>query len=104
MKGEILLLNIVNLFIISIVLNAAVTAVFSMSVFKKMSTSRPVEASRDVVVILLTLFICYKIDVLRIFKGTGINMPMLLDTILSALVLTSMINFIRQLMSRMKQE
>ena len=104
MKGEILLLNVVNLFIISIVLNAAVMAIFSMSALKKMPSSRPVEASRDIIVILLSLFLCYKVDVLRIFRGTGINIPMLLDTILSALVLTSMINFIRQFMSRMKQD
>ncbi|MBN2402916.1 MAG: hypothetical protein JXN64_11010 [Spirochaetes bacterium] len=103
MKGEILLQNIVNLFIISIVLNAAVMAIFSISTLKKLSSLRSVEATRDLIVILLSLFICYKVDILRIFKGTGINIPFILDTILSALVLTTMINFIRQFMSRLKQ-
>ncbi len=104
MKGEILLMNVVNLFIISVVLNAAIMALFSMSAFKKLPSTRPVEATRDVVAILLSLFICYKVNVLRIFRGTGIDIPVLLDVILSGLVLTSMINFIRQFMSRMKQD
>lgn len=103
MKGEILLQNIVNLFIISIVLNAAVMAVFSMSALKGMSSTRPFEATRDMLVVLLSLFLCYKVDALRIFKGTGINLPYIADIIISALVLVSMINFIRQFMGRLKQ-
>jgi hypothetical protein len=104
MKGEILLLNIVNLFIISIVLYAAVMGIFSMSALKRMSAIRAIETTRDVIVILLSLFLCYKVDVLRIFRGTGIKIPYLLDTILSALVLTTFFNFIRRFMSTMRQE
>src|SRR5512136_1014295 len=103
MKGEVLLMNIVNLFIISIVLNMAVMAIFSISSLKKLSSSRSFEASRDLIVILLSLFICYKVDILRIFKGTGINIPFLLDVVVSALVLATMMNFIRQFLSRLKQ-
>jgi hypothetical protein len=104
MKGEVLLQNVVNLFIISIVLNAAVMAIFSISVLKKVSLSRPVEATRDLIIILLSLFVCYQVDVLRIFKGTGINVPFILDTVVSGLVLATMMNFIRQLMARLKQD
>jgi hypothetical protein len=104
MKGDILLQNVVNLFIISIVLNAAVMAIFSISSLKKLSASRSVEATRDLIIIIMSLFVCYEVDMLRIFKGTGINIPFILDTVLSALVLSSMINFVRQLMARLKQD
>jgi hypothetical protein len=103
MKGEILIQNIVNLFIISIVLYAAIMAIFSISTLKALSSLRSVEATRDLLVILVSLLICYKVDALRIFKGTGINLPYMLDIVISALVLASMINFIRQFMSRLKQ-
>jgi hypothetical protein len=104
MKGEMLLQNVLNLFIISIVLNAAVMAIFSMSSLKKLSSSRSVEATRDLIILLLSLFVCYEVDILRIFKGTGINVPFILDTVISALVLSTMINFVRQLMARLKQD
>ena len=103
MKGEVLLMNIVNLFIISIVLNAAIMAIFQISTLKKMSAIRSVEATRDLLVILLSLFICYKVNILRVFRGTGINIPYILDVIISALVLTTMINFVKQFLSRLKQ-
>jgi hypothetical protein len=103
MRPEILLQNIVNLFIISIVLYAAITAIFSMSAIKRMPTVRSLDATRDVIVILASLFLCYRVDVLRLFKGTGLNLPLILDTILSALVLASMVNFIRNFMGRLKQ-
>lgn len=104
MKGEILLQNVVNLFIISIVLNAAVMAIFSMSTLKGMSSSRPFEATRDMLVVLLSLFLCYKVEALRVFKGTGVNLPYIADIIISALVLASMINFVRQFMGRFRQD
>ncbi len=103
MKPEILLQNIVNLFIISIVLYAAVTAIFSMSAIKRMPAMRSLDATRDVIIILMSLFLCYRVDVLRLFKGTGLNIPLILDVILSSLVLAAMVNFIRNFMTRLRQ-
>ena len=104
MKGEILLQNIVNLFVIAIILEAAVMAIFSSSALSDMQSSRVIEATRDGLIIVISLFVCYKVGVLRIFQGTGIKLPFILHTIISALVLTRMINFIRQVTSRFKQE
>ncbi len=104
MKGEILLQNIVNLFVISVILEAAIMAIFSMEALKNMQPSRAIEATRDAIVIIVALFICYKVDVLRIFKGTGISLPFIADTIISALVLARMTNFVRQITSRFKQD
>jgi hypothetical protein len=103
MKAEILLQNIVNLFIISIVLYAAITAIFSISAIKRLPAARSIDATRDVIVILSSLFLCYRVEVLSLFKGTGFNLPQILDTVLSALVLAAMVNSIRNFMGRLKQ-
>jgi len=104
MKGEILLQNVVNLFIIAIILEAAVMAIFSIDALKDMGASRAIDASRDAIIILVALFICYKVGALRIFKGTEIRLPLVLDTVISALVLARLTNFVRTITSRFKQD
>jgi hypothetical protein len=104
MKGEILLQNVVNLFIIAVILEAAIMAIFTIEALKDMQPTRAIEATRDILVILVSLFICYKVDALRIFKDTGLKLPFVADTIISALVLARITNFIRQITSRFKQE
>jgi hypothetical protein len=104
MNGDVLIQNIINIFIISIILEAAIMAVFSMSALRDLESSRPFEATRDALIIIVAFFLCYKVEILRVFRGTGINVPRILDIVISALVLTRMSNFIRQLMSRLKRE
>ena len=104
MKGEILLQNVVNLFIIAIILEAAIMAIFSIDALKDLGASRAVDASRDAIIILVSLFICYKVGALRIFKGTEIRLPLVLDTVISALVLARLTNFVRTITSRFKQD
>jgi hypothetical protein len=103
MNGDVLIQNVINIFIISIILEAAVMAVFSMSALRDLDSSRPIEATRDAIIIIVAFFLCYKVDILRIFRGTGIAVPHILDVIISALVLTRMSNFIRQVMTRFKK-
>lgn len=103
MNGDVLIQNVINIFIISIILEAAVMAVFSMSALRDLESSRPIEATRDAIIIIVAFFLCYKVDILRIFRGTGIAVPRILDVVISALVLTRMSNFIRQLMNRFKK-
>lgn len=104
MKGEILLQNVVNLVIIAVILEAAIMAIFTIDTLKELQPTRAIEATRDLLVIIVSLFICYKVEALRIFKGTGIKLPMAADTIISALVLARITNFVRQITSRFKQE
>lgn len=102
MNGDVLIQNIINIFIVAIIMEAAVMAVFSMGSLKDLGDTRPFEATRDVIIILLAFFICWKVGILRIFRNTGINLPKILDVVISALVLARMANFIRQLMDRIK--
>ena len=104
MNGDVLIQNIINIFVIAIILEAAIMAVFSLSSLKGLDATRPFEATRDAIIIIIAFFLCYKVNILRIFRGTGINVPRILDVIISALVLTRMANFIRQMMSRFKRE
>lgn len=104
MNGDILIRNIIHIFVFAIILEASIMAIFSMSAIRGLDTSRPVEASRDAIILIVSFFLCYKVEAFRIFIGTGLKFPTILDVIISALVLTRMTNFIRQLMSRFKSE
>lgn len=103
MNGEILIQNVFSLFIIAIILEASVMAIFSMSTLKNISSSKAVEAARDIIILLLAFVLCYKVNILTIFRGTGIKLPHILDTIISALVLTRMTNIIKSFLLRLKQ-
>ncbi len=102
MNGEMMLQNVFYLFIIAIILEASVMAVFSMSVMKKLSDRTPVEAARDALILILAFVLCYKVKLLTIFRGTGIKLPYLLDTLISGLVLARMTYFIREYLSKFK--
>ena len=102
MKGEILLQNLFYLFIIAIIVEASVMAIFSISIFKQIANTTSVDAIRDFLILLLAFVLCYKVKVLTIFKGTGIKLPYILDTVISGLVLTRMAFFIKEFLSRLK--
>ncbi|HON78540.1 MAG TPA: hypothetical protein PK544_08635 [Spirochaetota bacterium] len=104
MNGDILLQNLINIFIISIILEAAVMAVFSVSALRGMSTNRAVESTRDIIILLVAFFLCFKVQDLRIFVRTGLDIPKMLDIVISSLVLTRMTMFVRTILSRMKGE
>ena len=104
MNGDVLIQNIINLFVMAIILEAAIMAIFSMSAFRDMKMTRAVEATRDVIVLLAAFFLCYKVDVLHVFRGTGLKIPVLFDIIISTLVLTRMTNFVRQVFNRLRQD
>jgi hypothetical protein len=104
MNGDILIQNLINIFIISIILEAAVMAIFSMSALKGMNTNRAIESTRDAIIILVSFFLCFKVPSLRVFIRTGLEIPSILDIVISGLVLTRMTMFIRTMMARFKGE
>ncbi len=102
MKGEILLQNVFYLFIIAIIIESCIMAVFSMTSLKEIADSKPVQTARDVVILLLSVVLCYKVSILTIFGGTGIHLPKVLDIIISALVLTRMTIMIKDFFDRLR--
>ncbi len=102
MKVDLLIQNLFNLFVLAIIIEAAASAIFSMTALKDLRETRPVAMARDVIVLIVAVFLCYKVKLLTIFGGSGIKLPYLLDTAISALVLTSLANFIRNLVSKMR--
>ncbi len=104
MKVEILIENIINLFVVAIVIEAAVMSIFSISSMRDIGSKRPVEATRDGLIVLVAFFLCYSVDILSVFRNTGVKLPRLFDIIISALVLTRLTNFVWTFMSRFKRE
>lgn len=104
MNGEILVQNVFNLFIFALIIEAAIMAIFHMSALKEMSSSMQFQTARDSLILILAFILAYMIPILTLFKGTGIKLPYILDTVVSALVLTRMTYFIRDFFSRIKVE
>ena len=104
MNIEVLVQNIINLFVVSIIIEAAVMALFSMSSLRDVGSRRPVVATRDGIIIIVSFLLCYKVEVLSVFRKTGMALPVLIDVIIIALVLARMTNFVNSFMSRLRRE
>ncbi len=102
MNADILFQNIFTLFMIAIILEAAIMAIFSMTSMKQVNNNIAIDAARDALVVILAFILCYKVDILTVFKGTGVKLPAMLDTIISALVLTRLTNFIRGFLGKLR--
>lgn len=85
-------------------MEASIMAVFSLSALRSIETNRAFEASRDAIIIIVAFLLCYKVEILKVFRETGIKLPAIFDTIISTLVLARMTLFIRQFMSRLRRE
>ncbi len=103
MKFEMLIQNVFVLFIIAIILESCVMAIFSMTALKDISESRPVKVSRDFIIVILSLVLCYKVSVISLFAGTGIKLHMYLDTAISALVLVRLTNLIEGFFEKLRR-
>jgi hypothetical protein len=98
-----LIQNVFILLVISLIMESCVMAIFSMTALKDISENRPVQVARDVIVILLALVLCYKVDLLSLFAGTGIHLHKYLDTAISALVLVRLTNLISDFFNKLRR-
>ncbi len=103
MHGDVLFQNVFVLFIISIIIEAAVMAILSLTFLKKFAESDLGKTIRDVVILLVALFVCWKVRILTLFGGTGITVPAWFDTIISGLVISRITSLIRDLVERIKE-
>jgi hypothetical protein len=103
MNFEILIRNLFMLLIFAAILEACVTAIFSLSAIKEMSENRPTQITRDTLIVALAVVLCYKIDVLSLFSGTGVHLHKYLDTAISALVMISLANFLSGFFGKMRR-
>lgn len=102
MKGELLIQNVFYLFVVAIILEACVMAIFSMTAIRDISENKPVQTARDVVILLLSFALCYKVEILTIFRGTGIQLPHLMDVVISGLVLTRLTNMVKDFFEKLR--
>ncbi len=86
MNGAVLLQNMILLFILGIVFEAAVSAVFSITAIKSASRKIIVRSSREALLYITVFVVCFFLSDARIFKNSGINVPFVLDYVLSSLV------------------
>lgn len=102
MNGEALIQNLFTLVVMAIIIEAAVMAIFSLAAVKNMDSRAPIDAARDMIILATAFFLCFKIDLLSLFRGTGFKLPHIVDVIITTLVLTRITFFLRDFMSRFK--
>jgi len=109
MKGDILFQNIFTLFLIAIILEASISAFFSISLLENFRESAVGKSIREIIIILLAFFICWKVKKLTLFDGTGITIGTdlkiheLFDSLIAALVISRIAFFIRDLIEKIKE-
>ncbi len=103
MKFEVLIQNVFILFIIAIIMESCVMAIFSLTALKEMSETRPAQVARDTIVIILALVLCYKVELLSLFSGTGIKLNHYMNTVISALVLVRLTNLVGDFFNKLRR-
>ena len=103
MKFEILIQNVFILFVIAIIIESCAMAIFSLTALKDISENRTVQVTRDTFFVLLALLLCYKVELLSLFAGTGIKLHKYIDTAISALMLVGLTNVVNGFFSKMRR-
>ncbi len=104
MKGDILFNNLFNIFIVSLIVEAAVMAVFSLAAFKYASNKKPIEISRDFFVLIVSVFICFNVSAISLFNKTGLNVPHPFDLAITSLVMVRLANLVRDFFASIRFE
>ncbi len=103
MKFEILIQNVFILFVIAIIIESCAMAIFSLTALKDISENRTVQVTRDTFVVLLALLLCYKVELLSLFAGTGIKLHKYIDTAISALMLVGLTNVVNGFFGKLRR-
>jgi hypothetical protein len=101
MRAEIFLQNIINILLVAIVLQVAVMSVFSLKIIKDIA-GRPLDSAKDIIILLISLYLCWKVPFLTVFRGTGLAVPHIFDMVMCALMLSRFVAFVDSFFQRLK--
>jgi len=104
MKFDLLLANIMNFLLFGFILQMVLSAVFSITAIKMNANRLPVKTSIEAVTFIISLFLCYILEPLRIFKNSGLVIQPAVDFIISAFFLVSVVELFKGISSRLKGE
>lgn len=102
MKSDLLLQVLINMLLVSVVVEGVVSAVFATSSLKSVESKRVVQTTREAITFLVALLFVYVIDSMRIMSASGIKFPKIGDMVISSLILSRFAGFIRDLMYRVR--
>ena len=103
MKIDILIQNLFNLLIFALLIEIAFMGIFSMSLTKNYANLRPIIIARDVIILVLAVFLCYNYSQFNVLRKTGISLNKILNTVISALVLFGMTNLVKNFFSNVRK-
>ncbi|MCS6971720.1 MAG: hypothetical protein N2Z22_00170 [Turneriella sp.] len=86
--------NLVLFFTIGVFLELAISAIFSIRLIDELLSSTLLRSVKNLLVLLAAFGLCAKMEQLRLFFGTKIQLPEFVHYILSSLVLARMANLV----------
>ena len=104
MKSDIIISNIFSLFVIAIIVETAVSALFSITAVKEHERKTLMKSMREAITFLTAFLFCFVVPEIRIFRESGIPITGMADTIISALLIARMSDIVRGLISKLKGE
>lgn len=99
---NLLLQGILNMLLISLLVEGTVSAFFSITAMRSIEAKRAVQTTREALTFLVSVLFVYMIDSLQLFKASGLKFPHIGDLIISSLVLMRLSSFVRDLMNRVR--
>jgi hypothetical protein len=100
MSGNVFLSNCINLFILGFILETALSAVFSITAIRMVDDKLVVKTTKEAVTYITAFLVLYFLSGYRIFMNTGMNVPQLIDYIISSLITVKFALLVRDIFAK----
>ncbi len=98
-----LVANLALLVFIAFVIETVVASVFSIKAIEELLRSSWALSIRNAFVFLIAFGLCAKVPQLRLFYGSGLSLPAILDYVLTSLFLARMANVVQDFFAYIKR-
>lgn len=102
MKSEIIISNIFSLLVSALVIETAVSALFSITAVKDHERKVLIRTMREALTFLAAFFFCFFVPEVRIFAGSGIKITGMADLVVTALLIARVSGIIKDFTAKLK--
>lgn len=98
--NNLLLQNIITVFLMALVIEACVSILFSITAVRIVEHTMAVKTTKEAVTFITAFIVIFFMKSVRIFHGSGIYLPEIVDYIITSLVAVRFMLFIRNLFAK----
>lgn len=104
MKAEMIIGNLFNIIVMALILETAVSALFSITAVREHERKLLIKTMREAITFLAAFFLCFFIPEIRILSGSAIKLAPKVDMVITALILARFAGIIKDLIARLRGE